>query len=355
MTWQGLHGHDEIVSHFRHSLKRGRLGGTFLFVGPPGIGKRSFALRLAQSLLCPRHPPEQLDPCGQCEDCQQVLAGTHPDVEQLAKPADRSFIPLELLIGDRQHRLREGLCARIALRPARGRRKVAIIDDADRLNLEGANCLLKTLEEPPPGSVLILIGTSPQRQLPTIRSRCQIVRFQPLDEAVAAQLLLDNEIVDSEADALRLARASGGSLAYAAEMASPELWQFREAFHATLDADDWDNFELAGMVNEFVDAAGTAAPARRQRLKQVVEMAIEFYRHLLYVTAGAQSPAFHDDQQRAVRLAEHWQHDSERAVRCLERCLAALRHVDANANKSTNIDAWLDDLARLARGENVLV
>lgn len=355
MTWQGLHGHDEIVSHFRHSLELGRLGSTFLFVGPPGIGKRSFALRLAQALLCPRHPAEQLDPCGQCEDCQQVLAGTHPDVEQLAKPAERSFIPLELLIGDRQHRLREGLCARIALRPSRGHRKVAIIDDADHLNLEGANCLLKTLEEPPPGSVVILIGTSPQRQLPTIRSRCQIVRFQPLTETVAAELLLENEIAGSEVEAIRLARVSGGSLAYAAEMAAPELWQFREEFHAGLDTDDWNNLELAGMVNDFVDAAGTAAPARRQRLKQVVEMAIEFYRDLLYATAGAKSPTFHDDHQRPARLAEHWQHNSERAVRCLERCLATLRHIDANANKSTNIDAWLDDLARLARGENVLV
>ena len=355
MTWQGLHGHDEIVSHFRHSLERGRLGSTFLFVGPPGIGKRSFALRLAQALLCLRRPAEQLDPCGQCEDCQQVLAGTHPDVEQLAKPAERSFIPLELLIGDRQHRLREGLCARIALRPSRGHRKVAIIDDADQLNVEGANCLLKTLEEPPPGSVLILIGTSPQRQLPTIRSRCQIVRFQPLADTVAAQLLLENEIVGSEAEALRLARVSGGSLAYAAEMAAPELWQFREEFHAALDTDDWDYLESAGMVNDFVDAAGTAAPARRQRLKQVVEMAVEFYRDLLYATVGAKSPTIHDGHQRPARLAERWQHDSERAVRCLERCLAALRHIDANANKSTNIDAWLDDLARLARRENVPV
>lgn len=343
------------MSQFRNSLARGRLGSTFLFVGPSGIGKRSFALRLAQALLCRRHPPEQLDPCGQCEDCQQVLAGTHPDVEQLAKPAERSFIPLELLIGDRQHRLREGLCARIALRPSRGRRKVAIIDDADQLNLEGANCLLKTLEEPPPGSVLILIGTSPQRQLPTIRSRCQIVRFQPLDETITAKLLMENEIVGSQAEALRLARASGGSLTQAAEMAAPELWQFREQFHTALDTDDWDNLELSGMVNEFVDAVGTAAPARRQRLKQVVEMAIEFYRHLLYATAGARSPTFHDDLQRPARLAEHWQHDAERVVRCLERCLAALRHIDANANKSTNIDAWLDDLARLARGDNVLV
>ena len=86
--------------------------------------------------------------------------------------------------------MREGLCYDIALKPYSGRRKVAIIDDADYLNKEGANCLLKTLEEPPPKSLLILIGTSEQRQLPTIRSRCQIVRFQPLPEQDVAELLL---------------------------------------------------------------------------------------------------------------------------------------------------------------------
>ncbi len=226
---------------------------------------------------------------------------------------------------------------------------MAIIDDADQLSLEGANCLLKTLEEPPPGSVLILIGTSLQRQLPTIRSRCQIVRFEPLEEAVAAKLLLENETVHSEAEAARLARASGGSLAFAAEMAAPELWQFRAEFQSALDVDDWDNLKLAVMVNEFVDAAGTAAPPRRQRLKQVVEMAIEFYRDILYAAAGARPPTLHADGQPPWRIAASWRHDPERAVRCLERCLAALWHIDANANKSTNIDAWLDDLAQLAR------
>ena len=79
--------------------------------------------------------------------------------------------------------MREGLCHDIALKPFRGGRKIAIIDDADYLNQEGANCLLKTLEEPPEKSVIILIGTSQQRQLPTIRSRCQIVRFAPLSTA----------------------------------------------------------------------------------------------------------------------------------------------------------------------------
>jgi hypothetical protein len=180
MVWESLYGHDRAIEQFRRAVRRGRLASTFLLVGPDGVGKRTFALKLAQSLLCERTPEAELGGCGVCPACQQVAALTHPDVRLVAKPADRSFIPIELFIGDREHRLREGLCHDIALKPFRGGRKVAIIDDADCLNQEGANCLLKTLEEPPPRSVLMLIGTSEQRQLPTIRSRCQIVRFLPL-------------------------------------------------------------------------------------------------------------------------------------------------------------------------------
>ena len=147
-------GHDSVLDRFRRSIRAGRLASTFLFVGPPGIGKKLFALQLAQGLLCERRPEEALDPCGECPSCAQVLAGTHPDVVVVKKPTDKNFIPLELLIGDKEHRMREGLCHDISLKPYSGRRKVAVIDDADYLNQEGANALLKTLEEPPPKSLL---------------------------------------------------------------------------------------------------------------------------------------------------------------------------------------------------------
>src|SRR5437879_1948572 len=87
-------------------------------------------------------------------------------------------------------------CRQFSLKPARGRGKVAILDDADDLNEEAANCFLKTLEEPPPRSVLVLVGSSPERQLPTIVSRCQVVRFAPLPEEVVAELLRGKELAD---------------------------------------------------------------------------------------------------------------------------------------------------------------
>ena len=212
MTWQGIEGHDPVVEQFRRALRRGRLASTFLFIGPAGIGKRALALKLAQGLLCERAREVELAPCGGCSACQQVEARTHPDLLLISKPPEASFIPLRLFIGDDDQRLREGLCHDIALKPFRGGRKIAVIDDADFFNQEGANCLLKTLEEPPPKSVIILIGTSEQKQLPTIRSRSQIVRFQPLSQETVAQLLLTKNFVQEPQAAARLAALSEGSV-----------------------------------------------------------------------------------------------------------------------------------------------
>src|SRR3989339_1058291 len=231
MAWHGILGHDDVVELFRRALERGRLASSFLLAGPAGIGKRAFALKLAQVLLCQTRPEEAMDPCEQCPACLQVLAGSHPDLEAVAKPADKSFLPLELLIGDKEHRTRRGLCHSLALKPFMGGRKVAVIDDADYLNAEGANSLLKTLEEPPPRSVLMLIGTSPAKQLPTIRSRCQLVRFRPLSTDVVASLLISQQLVEGKDEARRLAEHSGGSLQNARELADQELWAFRARLH----------------------------------------------------------------------------------------------------------------------------
>src|SRR5262245_5025432 len=99
MAWKGILGHDAIVSKFERALGRGRLASTFLFVGPSGIGKRAFAEKVAQALLCPHSPPNRLDSCGTCDSCVQVAHRTHPDLHVVEKPADKSSIPLALFVG----------------------------------------------------------------------------------------------------------------------------------------------------------------------------------------------------------------------------------------------------------------
>ncbi len=259
-SWHGLRGQDGVVEQFRRAVARGRLASSFLFAGPPGVGKRTFALKLAQTLLCQTNPETAFDPCGYCPSCVQVEAGTHPDLIFVCKPADRANILVESIIGDDEHRMQEGLLHDISLKPFMGGRKIAIIDDADYLKAEGANALLKTLEEPPPRSVLVLIGTSPAKQLPTIRSRCQLIRFQPLDETIVADLLLEKGLTQNEADARRLAQYSGGSLERAIRLSDPELWTFRGTLYQQLAEGAFDNVAFAPTVAKFVEAAGKEAP-----------------------------------------------------------------------------------------------
>jgi DNA polymerase-3 subunit delta' len=346
MAWQTILGHDDVLELFRRALARRRLASSFLFAGPEGIGKRTFALKLAQTLLCRERPEEAMDPCGHCPPCQQVIAGTHPDLELVSKPPDKASLPLELFIGDKDHRMRQGLCHNIAMKPFLGGRKVAIIDDADSLNPEGANCLLKTLEEPPPRSILILIGTSPAKQLPTIRSRCQLIRFRPLAADVVAELLTAQALVEDRGDALRLAAHSGGSLRRAMELSDPELWQFRARLHEMLSAPRLESVRLAVAVGQFVEQSGKEAAARRVRLRQVIGFAAEFYEQLLRGLFG-QLPAGDEQLHQRVRhTAGNWPGGPEAAARCLDRSLDAAEQVDRNANLTTLVECWLNDLGR---------
>src|SRR5262249_41493055 len=138
------------IKEFAQAVRRGRLGHAYLFTGPAGVGKRLFARELAKTLLCDNAPDENWQACGKCASCQLVDADTHPDLIAAGRPEDKNEVPIETV--------RE-LCRLLSLKPARGRGKVAILDDADDLNPYSANSFLKTLEEPPPQSVLILIGT----------------------------------------------------------------------------------------------------------------------------------------------------------------------------------------------------
>jgi DNA polymerase-3 subunit delta' len=342
--WQGIEGHDAVVERFRQSLSRGRLASTFLFVGLEGIGKRTFAIQFAKALLCQAHSEAALEACGHCDSCQQVEAGTHPDLILISKPADKSEMPVSVFIGEKDDRMQEGLCHAISLRPFMGGRKVAIIDDADTLNEEGANCLLKTLEEPPPRSVMILIGTSIEKQLPTIRSRSQIIRFQPLETALVQKLLQTKHGVKDAQEAQRLANFSEGSPQRALEFADERIWKFRQQFLSALSQKRFDNVGLAKPMLAFIDEAGKDAPPRRKRTKQVMGMAVEFYRQVLREVSGM--PAEGDDAlRRAVsRRIQSSPVDVEIIADKAERCLDAIEQVNRNANQGTLVETWLNHL-----------
>lgn len=338
MAWQGIEGHDEVVAALARAAERGRLAGSFLFVGPPGVGKGLFALALARALACRAIGPG-LVPCGACPSCVQALAGTHPDIDVVRKPEDKSTIPLETFIGDAAHRMREGLCWRLLLQPLVAARRTAIILDADHLSIEASNCLLKALEEPPAGAVIILVGTSLERQLPTIRSRCRVVRFRPLPTATVRSILAREFPAGAdgpgEAELAAAAEASGGSLDRARLLVDAELAAFRQRLATLLAGRPVRGVDLARETLALVEAAGTEAARRRDRLRLVLDAALDIYRAALWHAAGVGAAVGPAPAAGGPTID-----DPDEALAGLHHTLAAFSAIDRNANLAVVIDAW---------------
>src|SRR4030042_2469284 len=198
-------GHPRAVELLDNSLKRERLSHAYLFVGPAHVGKMTLAVSLAQALNCEAEDP----PCGECQACRRIEAGKHADVQVIGLTYDRNAagrLRTEISIDQ----IRE-LQHTASLPPYEGRKKVFIIDGAECLNMEAANCLLKTLEEPPSYVLLILLAVNDRVLLPTIVSRCQRIELGPLSCDLVERTLIEREGIAPE-KARVLARLCGGGI-----------------------------------------------------------------------------------------------------------------------------------------------
>jgi DNA polymerase-3 subunit delta' len=209
--WQ-IVGHNWAVDYFTRSIAAGKVAHAYLLAGPSGIGKGTLALRLAQALVCERGGPA---PCLECRACRRVAHGNHPDVRtislatQAAAQKSDETKSRELRIDTVREWQRD-----IDLRPFEASRRVFLLHDADKLNEQAANAMLKTLEEPPPYAVLILIAHGAGDLLPTIVSRCRVLRLRPLPRALIATALQQRYDLAPE-DAALLAAWSGGRFGWA--------------------------------------------------------------------------------------------------------------------------------------------
>jgi DNA polymerase-3 subunit delta' len=213
-----VRGHEATWARLTERLDAGRLAHALLFLGPPGVGKALIAQRLAARLACTAGAGA---PCGTCSGCRQVLAGSHPDLMTLGAPGRTKKDARKKEIGIEHAR---ELKRFVQLQPVTAARKMAIIDDADRLSLAAQNALLKTLEEPPGQALLLLVTASPGALLSTVRSRCQRVAFRPLPTDLVRALLIDGGLAADEAT--RLAAAADGSPGRA--LALRATWQEAE-------------------------------------------------------------------------------------------------------------------------------
>lgn len=239
MPFQGVVGHRAIVGLLSRAVARDTLPPSLIFAGPKGIGKRRTAVALAEALNC-RSPvlaigetaetALSIDACGKCSACTRIARGIHSDVV-IIEPEESGSIKV--------HQVRE-LIERTAYRPFEGKRRVAIIDEAEALMESAQNALLKTLEEPPPSSVFVLVTSSPDVLLPTVRSRCPRLRFGRLSPAEVSEVLrgagasratsgTPESRGRSTADVQALAAMADGSPGQALERGSAQVSDAREA------------------------------------------------------------------------------------------------------------------------------
>jgi DNA polymerase-3 subunit delta' len=210
------------------------------------------------------------------------------------------------------------------------------------------------LEEPPPNTVIILIGTAEQRQLPTIRSRCQIVRFAPLHWEEVQQILVQKDLVGPPDMAERLARSSGGSVQSALHLFGDDVLDFRAQWLERLASISVTEEGFIKSLHGFVERAGKEATPKRRRLIEVAAWAAEYFRQTLAVLAnGGQPPALRESpDQELARLtiagAKNWTGTLESMAIALDRCLMVESQVMANAHLVTLTESWLLDLNQAA-------
>ncbi|MFH1732030.1 MAG: DNA polymerase III subunit [Planctomycetota bacterium] len=284
MSFDSIVGQDRAVGALRRALRTDRVAHAYLFTGHSGVGKMTAAVEFAKALVCAAGAD---DACDDCPACRKVSHGVHPDVHYVEPEGRGRVIPIKVL---RDRDTGEGLLKDLALTPNEATHKVVVIDDAHALTgaqAESANCLLKTLEEPPPASVLILVTPRPDQLPETIVSRCQMIRFAPLAPGVIQEQL---ELRGAgAASAGLLARSSAGSLGQALRMAGenrlPEVR--RELLDVLIGLQESNIVESAGKFREIVselakvraEAAGTNVRTESRSMTEwLLDLAALFYR-----------------------------------------------------------------------------
>jgi DNA polymerase-3 subunit delta' len=349
--WEGFCGHGEQIEMFRRAIARDRLSQAYLFTGPSGIGKRTFAVKLATCLFCERHNDAELEACGECPACRQMAARSYPDFFEVGCPEGKRELPISVFLGEEDERGRAGLCYQLSLSPVSGGRRFAVIDDADAMNEAAANAFLKSLEEPQPGAVLILIAERPDELLPTIRSRCQSVRFAPLADSDVVQLLVSHGMAADAESAQAAAVLAEGSPTVAARLLDPALRALREALLEELGKQPFDPSHTAERLVKGIEPFPDLA-AQREAVDWIARFAATYFRQVARSIiepefAHAAASAF---AARVLKVSGDEAEALERLSGLVERAGGVEDQLSLYASPVLCIESFAYDLANRLRG-----
>jgi DNA polymerase III subunit delta' len=335
-----LIGHEWAVDMLKKHIVNGTTRHAYLFAGPPGLGRRTLALRFAQALNC-QTPLSAGIPCGACRDCKQIEAMQHPDlsvIEPTIQDPDNRKELIPAANGEiRIQQIRE-LQRKINLRPYQSNFRILVFLRFQQASLEASNALLKTLEEAPSYAVLILTADNPEQLLPTIVSRCEVLRLRPLRVEEVQRALESRGLEIGRAKLI--AHISGGRFGYALQLIENDaLLEKREE-----RLNDIQNLISASRVQKFAYADKLSKD--KDGMRQAVLFWLSYWRDVMLRTAQAETPLVNVDRNVEIEdLASRMDLSaSRRVVSGLEN---VLEKMDRNVNSRMLAEVLLLDMPKV--------
>jgi len=318
MTFGEIYGHGKAIAILKGLIAKDRIAHAYLFYGMEGVGKRTTAAVFARALNCAAADP----PCDDCASCRRAEHNNHPDIVTVGE--EGPIIKIATV---------KELQAQMKFRPREGRMRVLIMPEADRMNPAAANALLKTLEEPSAGNILLLTSARPHALPMTILSRCQHLRFSPLPKEEVARFLREKQSVAPDA-AMILAASSGGSIGKALEMNRADYLTLRDALLDYLASDD-----PADPIGRLAFAARFGTE-REEILERLLVLKTCFRDALIFRETKERERLIFQDRTEAIRtLAERL--SGRNLIHNIAEIEAAADAIDKNVNKMLTLESML--------------
>ena len=322
-----LVGHEWAVDMLKKHVANGTTRHAYLFAGPPGLGRRTLALRFAQALNCPT-PTEPGIPCGTCRNCKQIEAMQHADLTVLQAEAEGGTLKVDQIREARRT---------LVLKPYQSNYRVALFLRFQEANDNAANALLKTLEEAPSYAVLVLTADNPEQLLPTIVSRCEVLRLRPLRLEEVQRELEARGLESSKAKLV--AHISGGRFGYALQLIENEALLGRREERLN----DLQSLISASRVEKFAYAEKLSKD--KESMRQAILIWLSYWRDVMLRTAHAETPLVNVDRNVEIEdLAQRL--DLSVARRAVSGLEDVLEKMERNVNSRLLAEVLLLDLPR---------
>lgn len=321
-------GHEWAVDMLKKHVIHGTMRHAYLFAGPPGLGRRTLALRFAQALNC-QTPSEPGVPCGECRDCKQIASMQHPDLTIVQADAEGGTMKVDQIRDARKT---------LTYKPYQSKYRVALFLRFHEANDSAANALLKTLEEAPSYAVLILTADNPEQLLPTIISRCEVLRLRPLNVA-EIQTALEDKGYEARQSKL-IAHISGGRFGYARHLLESEsMLDERDA-----RLNDLQTLISASRVEKFAYADKLSRD--KDSMRQAILIWLSYWRDVMLRTAQAETPLVNVDRNLEIEdVASRM--DLSAARKTVTGLENTLEKMDRNVNTRLLAEVLLLDLPKL--------